>query len=43
VREIESIKMNMNKHKWDNKNIEKVPELLSLIFALWSLLKPEQL
>jgi hypothetical protein len=36
-------KIKMNKHKWDDENIEKLPELLALIFTLRSLLKPEKL
>jgi hypothetical protein len=41
VTDIKSIKM--NKQKWDDENIENLPELLALIFTLWSLQKPEQL
>jgi hypothetical protein len=33
----------MTKHKWDDEHIENLPRLLSLIFALWSLQKPELL
>ena len=33
----------MNPQRWDDENIENLPRLLSLIFALWSLQKPELL
>ena len=41
VTEIKSIKL--SKQKWDDENIDNLPRLLSLIFALWSLQKPELL
>jgi hypothetical protein len=33
----------MTKRQWDSVNIENLPKLLSLIFALWSLQNPELL
>lgn len=33
----------LTKQKWDDDNIKQLPKLLALIFALWSLQKPEHL
>ena len=41
VSAIKSFKV--SKRKWLDTDIQKLPELLSLIFALWSLQKPDHL
>ncbi len=33
----------LDKGNWSDKNIEKLPELMAYIFALWSLQKPEHM